>query len=128
MNIIEMLCVWAERTNSIAADGAARLGFKGEAVGFNTESSGSWSTPIEEWEDEINDKIKSSLDALIYGVDRDKGILTPSEVYAVEINHLEDVPHELVSNRGVSVDDDYTRALFKLKPAMEKRGFVVEKA
>lgn len=125
MKITDMLCIWAEKTNSIAEDGAARLDYQEKAIGFNTESSGSWNSPLEDWEEEINSKIKSSLDALIYGVDRDKGILTPSEVYAVEVNHL-DMPHTLVSNRGISVDDDYTRALFKLKPAMKNRGFEVE--
>ncbi len=127
MTIIEMLCVWAERTNSIAADGAARLNMPEESYGLQGGSGSTWGTTFIEWEEDNEQSIKSTLDVLIYGSGRDKGILTQGEVYAVEVNHLPEAPHVFVSNRGISLADEYTRALFKLKPAMEKRGFVVDK-
>ena len=126
MTIIEMLVIWSERTNTIASDGAARLDYPEKSIGLEGGSNGTWGATFDDWEDEHHQNIKSTLDVLIYGAEKDKGILTPSEVYSVEIHHLPDVPHTLVSNRGISVADDYSRALFKLKPAMIKRNFLVD--
>jgi len=126
MKITDMLVIWADRTNSIAADGSARLDYPEGSVGLQGGSTGTWGTAFDEWEEEHEGSIKSSLDALIYGVGKDRGILTDSERYAVEANHIDGAPHVFVSNRGLTLDDFYTRALFKLKPAMAKRGFLVE--
>lgn len=126
MTIIEMLNIWADKTSSIAQAGSARLDFPEGSIGLQGGSNGTWGTTFAEWEKEHEENIKSSLDVLIYGAARDKGILTPSEVYSVEVNHIAGTPHTLISNRGISLADDYERALFKLKPAMIKRNFVVE--
>lgn len=126
MTIIEMLGIWAERTNSIASDGAAKLNLPEQSIGLQGGSGSTWGTTYNEWEDENEQNIKSTLDVLIYGAGRDKGILSKGEVYAVEVNHLPDVPHVFVSNRGVSLSDEYSRALFKLKPAMVGRNFIVD--
>lgn len=126
MTIIEMLNIWADKTSSIAKAGAARLDFPEGSIGLQGGSNGTWGTTFAEWEEENDENIKSTLDVLIYGTGRDKGILTQSEIYSIEVNHIADTPHTLVSNRGISIADDYSRALFKLKPAMIRRNFMVE--
>ena len=120
MNIIDMLNIWAEHQSSIKS-ASSKLGYPQRSLAMQS-GGGTWGQAFDEWEDEDNSKIKDCLDALIYGQGRDTGILTISERIAVEHHHIAAV---FISNR-TNIADDYTKALFKLKPAMENRGFFVD--
>lgn len=121
MTIVEMLNVWAQRTAGVAAHAASMIRKSGSLVVQNGRTD-SWGIDLDEWEEENNQNITSILNVLIYGQGKDPGILSISERVAVEHHHIAAV---WVSNR-TNIADDYNRALFKLKPAMEKRGILVE--
>lgn len=120
MTIIEMLNIWSELQSSVHS-AASKLGYPQKSIALQG-GGGTWGQAIDDWEEENNAKIKGTLDALIYGEGRDTGILTMSERMAVEHHHISAV---YVSKR-TNIADDYSRALFKLKPAMERRGFIVD--
>jgi hypothetical protein len=121
MTVIEMLDIWANRSAGVAANAASMLRETKSLVVQNGRTD-SWGIDLDDWEEELHDNITSSLNILIYGPGREKGILDRSEQIAVEHHHIAAV---WVSNR-TNIANDYERALFKLKPAMERRGFVVE--
>ncbi len=121
MTIIEMLNVWAEKTAGVAKHAGSMIKQSGNLV-VECGRSDSWGIDLDEWEDDLHQNITSNLNTLIYGQGKDPGMLTISERIAVEHHHIVAV---WVSPR-TNIADDYAKALFKLKPAMARRGFVVE--
>lgn len=121
MTIIEMLNVWAEKSAGVAAHAASMIR-EGRSLVVQNARTDSWGIDLDEWEDELNENITSTLNILIYGQGKDPGILSISERIAVEHHHVAAVYVSVRTN----IADDYNRALFKLKPAMNKRGFLVE--
>lgn len=125
MTIIDMLNIWADLSLSIV-EASAKLGAPRESLVLES-GGGSWGQAFDVWEEEFEQRIKLTIDILIYGEGKDKGILTNDEQIAVQVTHGV-LPDVFVSNRPHPKfrADDYSRALFKLKRSMIGRGFIVE--
>lgn len=120
MTIIDMLNIWAEL--SVPVSKATKvLEAPHESHAFESGGDG-WGQAFDEWEEKNNKNIKQSLDILIYGSGKDKGILDHIEQIAIEHHHLSAV----FKSVRTSIGEDYARAINKLKPKMIGRGFLVE--
>lgn len=112
-----MLDIWANFKQNESEVAIRKIGYPSSSLVFQ---SGWASKHTEEMEDELDARIYSALDALIFGVGKDAGILTTNEQTAIMNNHVSAV---FQSNR-IDINMHYDFAKAKLKRGMEKRGFI----
>jgi hypothetical protein len=121
MRIEEMINVWVEYSDKKESAVGSKLGFNPNSAVLQSGGS-SWKT-LEDYEDDFLYSVYHAMEALIFGVGRDYGILTALESSAVLNNHMASA---FKSARGINLDSYYEVAKYKLKQAMSKRGFIVD--